>query len=540
MRSLAVLSFAALCALPCDAVEFKFHRISSFDNTQIEASSVVPENITTPLPLVIFINSWGVPGEEYVWPSIEFAERGYITLEYAARGWFSSGGLIDTAGPNDVKDHHAIISWALDFWGDKVNASAIATGGISYGAGISLITAGEDERIGAAFAFSGWNSLADELWWNRAPSAYWLDQLESNAKTSGNAPDELFEMIANIRNDQNVNATLAWAHLRSPITYLPKLNARKVPTLLSQQFEDQLFHAHMQLAYWQLLEGPKKLFLNQGGHGEAAGAGAVPYIKDRIWNTCFAWMDRFLKGVQNDVEKGDLVQVSLSDHHDPLIPGNPVYTHANYSTWPPSKPEEKYTEVRYSLQSRSIKGAEVGELLPVQQSPANNKDEVRFSNATLMVVQASSLKLPVIQNTVDVNKLNATLDVVFLTAPFVSDTRICGAFKLEGLKATPNTGSSQYVGYLWSVKPKNFFGATKAAMLSHAPIDIWHGTANTEVTLPVFDFHAGCRDFTAGTSLMLGINLNGMPCYAPAKGDDASMAVTLNYESAVLTVSTVA
>jgi len=41
---------------------------------------------------------------QYLQQAAELADKGYIVLNYATRGFGESGGLIDTAGPKDMND----------------------------------------------------------------------------------------------------------------------------------------------------------------------------------------------------------------------------------------------------------------------------------------------------------------------------------------------------------------------------------------------------------------------------------------------------
>eukprot|EP01061_Rhynchopus_euleeides_P047764 TRINITY_DN97_c0_g1_i14.p1 TRINITY_DN97_c0_g1~~TRINITY_DN97_c0_g1_i14.p1 ORF type:complete len:553 (+),score=236.78 TRINITY_DN97_c0_g1_i14:47-1660(+) len=529
-----------LCALGAASavdVEIRYHRVKSFDGTELTANSWEPKEITSPLPLVITSNSWGVPGFEYVWPGYEMAEMNYIALQYTCRGWYTSGGKIGTAGPDDVRDHEEIVSWALKHWGDKVNASAIAVGGISYGGGMSLLAASNDSRITAVFSMSTWGSLVGSLWWNQAPSTTWLDLLLSFAYSSGKPADDLEIMSDNLRNYKNIDETIEWGQVRSPIKYIDQLNARKVPVLISNQFEDYLFHSHQVLSYWQQLQGPKHLFLNQGTHAEADLEGDLPPLKNRIWQRTFAWLDLYLKGVQNNVDALPLVELSLSDHHDPLIPGNPVFTHVNYSSWPPVLESEKYAVQEYSLVSSSVAGTQFGKLVESAGTSAGS-DMLDYTNSTGMTIGSNSAEQPLIPHTINILKLNSSYDVAFLTEPMKHKTRVCGTFNVTGLVGTANTDRFQVMGYLWSVKEKNFFGAQKAALLSHAPQDIWTGAkAGKPFAMRDLTFHAACRDLKKGTSLMLGFNLHALQ-YEGANMEN--LRLQLDYSKAVLHVATTA
>jgi predicted acyl esterase len=101
-----------------------------------------------PHPAIVFISSWGLPDFEYYDQAQTFAAEGYIVLEYDPRGFYNSGGTIDVASPQDVADVSTMITWLLT--NTSANPSEIGVGGISYGAGLSLLAAAQDPRIKAA------------------------------------------------------------------------------------------------------------------------------------------------------------------------------------------------------------------------------------------------------------------------------------------------------------------------------------------------------------------------------------------------------
>ena len=512
-------------------IDFKFHRITSFDGTQLEANSWAPKEIDHPLPLVLMGNSWGVPGIEYLWPGYELAERGYIALEYTSRGWYSSGGNITVSGPLDVKDHAEVISWAIANWGDKVNATSIASGGVSYGAGIPLIASAADTRIKAVFPFSGWSSFVDALWWNQAPSRSWAHGLVDGAKKGGRPSEEFLTMMNNLLEYKDINETVEWALERSPITFLEQINERKVAVLMSNQFQDDLFHSNFQLDLWEKLEGPKRLFLNQGNHAEADGEGLIPLLTNRIWERLWAWLDRFLKGIHNDVENGDLVELSLSDHHDPLDPLQPVYTHANYSSWPPRRPEEGYTVVQYGIQS----GATFGRM--VAGGKGAGTETLAYANKTKMTdgSNKAAAEEPFKQIILNISALNRTTEIAFMSDVFTEETRVCGNVNLTHLVATSNEPRFQLFAFLYSMQE----GSDEAALLSHGPQTIWEGaTPGVPFTLRPLTFHAACRDVKKGSKLMLGISMHEGSYTIANNG--ASVRVVLDFEDAVLNVPTVA
>src|SRR6266545_3293240 len=114
---------------------FRWIGVPAADGVRLAANVVEP---TTPgrHPAIVFISSWGLNDAEYLVQADHLARAGYTVLSYTTRGFWGSGGQIDTGGPKDVSD----------------------------GSGIALIAAGFDPRIKAVAAMSCWVDLVDALY----------------------------------------------------------------------------------------------------------------------------------------------------------------------------------------------------------------------------------------------------------------------------------------------------------------------------------------------------------------------------------------
>eukprot|EP00662_Eupelagonemidae_sp_cell21_P021863 gene21863-42483_t len=201
------------------------HKIASFDGTALTADSETPAPTAAgeKFPLVIFINSWGMPQIEYVVKTLQWAQEGYICLEYQARGWFLSGGEIGTAGPDDIKDVSAVIDWALKTW-PQADPSRIAVAGISYGGGIALLSAAHDARVRSVLALSGWSNIYQALNWHDSPSVIWGNLLVLLGKVVGKEPAILSDMLGYVLSHKNMTFVKEWAAQRSAVTYLDAIN----------------------------------------------------------------------------------------------------------------------------------------------------------------------------------------------------------------------------------------------------------------------------------------------------------------------------
>lgn len=77
------------------------------DGTRLTANVFLPK-ITSPdqkFPAIVMISSWAASDFfEYLGQQRKLAQDGYIVLAYTARGFYLSGGQVEVASPQDVKD----------------------------------------------------------------------------------------------------------------------------------------------------------------------------------------------------------------------------------------------------------------------------------------------------------------------------------------------------------------------------------------------------------------------------------------------------
>ncbi len=142
------------------------------DGTRLTANVFLPK-ITSPdqkFPTIVMISSWAAADFfEYLGQQRKLAQDGYIVLAYTARGFYLSGGQVEVAGPQDVKDVSSAVDWVSA--NTPADPDRLAVSGISYGAGLSLLALAQDKRLKTAAALSGWGDLADQLYPAQSPNA---------------------------------------------------------------------------------------------------------------------------------------------------------------------------------------------------------------------------------------------------------------------------------------------------------------------------------------------------------------------------------
>lgn len=304
------------------------------DGVNLEANIFVPNDIQGSAPAVIFINSWALNEYEYLQQAGELAEKGYIVLSYTTRGFGTSGGEIDTAGPLDISDYSKVIDFLIENY--PVNPDAIGTAGISYGSGISLLGAAHDDRVKAVAALSSWGSLVESLYGNQTPRLIWGELLNISSQLTGNPDPIIDQHWQNIKgqNLSEIPAVVEWANLRSPSNFVDELNANGTAIYFAKAYGDDLFQPNSLMDMYAELTGPKYIDLVSGTHATAELLPSLLGVGENlIWDNTYAWFDHHLKGENNAMATAKPVnmKVKFQDQTDGFdaypIPGSQTQTY---------------------------------------------------------------------------------------------------------------------------------------------------------------------------------------------------------------------
>ena len=259
-----------------------------------------------PHPAIVFISSWGLPDFEYYDQAQQFAADGYIVLEYDPRGFYNSGGTIDVASPQDVADVSTVITWLLANTG--ANPSEIGVGGVSYGAGLSLLAAANDPRIKAVASMSTWTDLDYSLYPNNTRHQESTDLLAAAAELTGRLSPDFENILSDFYADKDVPQILQWGAVRSPQTYINEINVNNPAVFISNGLQDSIFAPNQLTPFYNDLTTPKYLMLQPGDHATAE-AGGLLGLSNSVWTNVHAWFDHYLTGAANGIDTQDPVQV---------------------------------------------------------------------------------------------------------------------------------------------------------------------------------------------------------------------------------------
>ncbi|APR86993.1 Methionine ABC transporter ATP-binding protein [Minicystis rosea] len=318
MKKFMMAALGAVAGLVCshvaeaaETVEFNDRIvITSQDGTKIAANLFTPAT-TSPnaaLPAIIFVNSWALEEHEYLAQAFKLAQDGYIVLSYSARGWGESTAFATVGGPEDMEDLSAIVDW-LDA-NTPVDMANIGISGMSYGAGLSLLGLAHETRIKTAASLSGWGSLPDALYGGESTSLVWGTLLVGSGYLLGEISSDIPTYFGDLLEGTNVSSALAWANVRSPLTYVSQINARNAPVYISNNFNDELFKPNSSLKMYSLLTGPKRIDVNQGIHISAEATGLLG-LPNYVWSNVHDWFDYWLKGIDNGIMSKPPVTMEL-------------------------------------------------------------------------------------------------------------------------------------------------------------------------------------------------------------------------------------
>ncbi|MGC9670438.1 CocE/NonD family hydrolase [Planosporangium sp. 12N6] len=277
---------------------FRFVDITARDGAVLKANVIAPTTAGRH-PAIVFVNSWGLNDAQYLVQASAFAKRGYVVLSYTTRGFWGSGGEIDTAGPKDMADVSTVIDWLLA--NTAADPARIGASGVSYGSGIALLASAFDQRIRAVVSMSTWSDLVYSLYGNdtRHPQTVWL--LDTAARLLGRPSAEFEALVQAYFANQNIDGLTAWGRVRSASTYLDAINRNRPAILMANGYGDTIFAPNQLVDFFGRLTVPKRLELAPGDHVIAEGLGLLG-LPNHVWDSAARWFDRYLAGKATGID----------------------------------------------------------------------------------------------------------------------------------------------------------------------------------------------------------------------------------------------
>ncbi len=475
-------------------------KIPGSDGTLLSANVFLPkpDPAGAKQPGVMFISSWAAADFfEYVGQQHRLAQQGYVAFAYTARGFWGSEGTVGVAGPADVADASSMLDWLNA--NTPVDPQRLASAGISYGAGLSLLAAAKDSRIKAVVAMSGWAALIEQMYRNEVPNPIWLDILQLSGQLTGRLDPLVANYNSLLQNPDTPAAKISeianWAWPRSPSSALPQLNSRQVPILLVKNWQDDMFSPNSSMALFSQLTGPKKLLLQSGIHASAELPGATLGVEQHIWTQAQRWLARWLKNEANGIDT------------EPKVDLQPKFAHYRelLSDWP--APELKTQTlhlqprgaVRWDWRCFCTRGWTGG----LAATPSGDSVSDRIGNS--MDTTASSGPLPVLSplmESVGLPVINHQATILWGNGIRYEGDWLRSPLKLRGipnlqLRIKPSQARGMLVAYLYDVDAAGF-----GTLITHGA-RAWHQAQPGQAMNLSLDLVATAYDAPAGHYLAL-------------------------------------
>ncbi|WP_426512091.1 CocE/NonD family hydrolase [Dactylosporangium sp. McL0621] len=488
-RALTLLAAAALAAVTLQAPPAAAATPTTrfVDITGSGAGVTLKANVVAPAtsgrhPAIVFPSSWGLNDLEYLAQANALANRGYVVVSYTPRGWWASGGEIDTAGPQDLADLSKVVDWTIA--NTTADPARIGAAGVSYGAGISLLGAAFDKRIRAVVMMSGWTDLVYSLYGDNTRHQQSAGLLSLAATLLGHPGADLTGKLADFNANRNVDEVKAWAKARSAATYLDAINANQPAVMIANAWGDSFFPPDQLVDFFGRLHTPKRLELRPGDHAIAEFTGILGLPND-AWTSLYRWFDQYLAGVDTGIGAEPPVQLQ------PLNAGSEHY--ASWSALNSSVQRYGLGSIRWLDGTGLLGGAPStgwSKTLPGDLDTVANGGVVLLTNGVgAFTGQQPQIWLPA------VDRLRAG---VWASERPGSALRIRGIAQVH-LNLTGTAAQGTVVAYLYDLDSLG-----NAKLITHAPVS-WLGTATGSRSVDVA-LSATAYDVPAGHSLTLVVD----------------------------------
>ncbi|NVK29582.1 MAG: prolyl oligopeptidase family serine peptidase [Gammaproteobacteria bacterium] len=279
----------------------KLATITARDGTALKAIAIYPAHRKAG-PLLVLPSSWTQSRWQFLMAAQPFAKQGYYVVSYATRGTYGSAGESTFAEEATVDDVSDVIDWALGEF--DVIPGAIAAGGMSYGAGLSLLAAARDSRIKAVMAIAAWFDLYGAFVHQDSIN------IRSAAELAGVSNVVLSAETEQLLADLHAGRTERLASIsavRSPMNYLEQYARHQTAIFVSHSWEDQIFPVDDALAFYRRLQSPKVMQLDYGAHA-AQESNGIAGFEQKAWQRAKQWLDHHLLGEPLPAGFGDIAR----------------------------------------------------------------------------------------------------------------------------------------------------------------------------------------------------------------------------------------
>lgn len=485
------------------------------DGVTLAANVFVPTFGTGNYPVVIFINSWALNEYEYLSEAARFAEEGYVVLSYSTRGFGTSGGVINTAGPLDMADLSNVIDFLIAHY--DINEDAIGVAGISYGSGISLLGAAHDPRIKAVGAMSTWGSLLESLYGQDTPRLIWGELLTLTSVLTGNPDPEIEQTWQYVLNRENLADIYAFTEPRSPLSVVDTINANGTAVYIAQNWGDNLFQPNSVVELFSALTVPKHIDLQPGTHAGTEIGGLLGDGNIHVFNNLHRWFAQHLKGELDAMEGQKPVNMKVK-----LTSGYEQFD---------DFPVPEATDSTYYLQPRGVFSN--GDLTTTPYQRWYTSDNTVNS----LVDTVASTQIPIASQIFEQASVPVSTDLFLLSrpnsilfeTPSLDDTMEIRGTPHLSIMLAPKSETVQLVAYLYDQNP---WGLDN--LITHKPVTLHDAVPGVPVRIEL-PLSTTAYNVPAGHKLTLVIDTKDLLYAKP----DGVFAVDIEYSSSEQSVLTI-
>ncbi len=307
MRLLAVLALAAaLWAAPARA---ETGTVAMDDGVKLAYDLYEPggKAPASGWPGVVVMHGLGGSKDTMAGAARFLSARGFAALAFSVRGQGTSGGAFGLAGPRDVADMKAMVSW-LERRPDV--SDRVGCLGISLGGG-ECWNATPSGIFGAVVPVATWTDLRTALFPGGVARSGVVASLASAL------PAALVGQLGPLTGGLTPPVVAALAER----SVAPKLGSIRTPVYLFQGRLDYVFDVDQATTALAHVAGPKKLYVGDFGHPPSTFAS--PDFPGFVLAQSVRWFERFLKDERNGIERPEVLLADRSGTRRAPSPGLP-------------------------------------------------------------------------------------------------------------------------------------------------------------------------------------------------------------------------
>jgi predicted acyl esterase len=459
-----------------------------------------------PHPLIVTPAAWGGESNQMSWANQKLAERGFVVVNYATRGFKESEGDVNVAGPEDVADVSDIISWAIV--NADVDASRVGVWGLSYGAGLALLAAAADPRIKAVVSLEGFADLRTTVYPNRTRSTVLLAGLLWGGIIAGRIPEDVLGLFGDFFNGRNTPAFLDYLRVRSPIEVVDAINRNHTAVMMATSWNDVAYGTDQIVGFYDKLTVPhRRLEVRPGDHVTNEVPGAVGLGDGVMYGDTFDWLSTYVAGDEKPIAKAPAVWLQPRSSA-----GKPPVE--QYPAWHPTGAEP------YALGQPAGLIQPTGPIATGSVAPWSTDITDGLNIASAYGVPILGYSLEAVTGNPPQNQLWAVdrgHAVVWQGTQVSATTRLRGAARLA-FNLTPSAPKGTVVAYLYDVS-----GGT-GSLICHRPYSFDGATPGDPIRVDL-PFQPTAYDLPAGHSLGVVLATND-PIYANENPSGATLRIS--------------